>query len=86
MSEHLATLNLTAAGVFKFAIPKDGCIKGVYASAAVTIGYEDNGNIGTLKTSVTEWEPAGIGFMPASIAYLVITTTAPTNVAIRYEV
>ena len=86
MAEHLASLNLTSAGVYKFTIPKDGCIKGVYSSAAVTLGYEDNGNIGTLKTGITEWEPAGAGFAPAPIAYLVITTTSAANVSIRYEV
>ena len=86
MTEHLATLDLTAAGTYKFAVPKDGIIKGVYTDVAVTIGYEDNGNIGTIKRNVTEWEPMGGGFMPAPIAYLVITATAATKVSIRYEI
>lgn len=84
-SEHLAVLDLTAAGVYKFAIPKDGTIRGVYSNAAITIGYEDNGNIGTLLTNVTEWEPTN-GFHPAPIAYLVITAAAAANVSIRYEI
>jgi len=84
--EHLATLDLTAAGTYKFSIPKDGIIRGVYSDVAVTIGYEDNGTIGTLKRNVTEWEPMGGGFMPAPIAYLVITATAASKVSIRYEI
>lgn len=85
MSEHLATLALTAAGTYKYAIPKNGIIKGVYSDVAVTLGYEDNGNIGVLKRNVTEWEPMGGGFMPAPIAYLVITAAAAANVSIRYD-
>ena len=85
MEEHLATLDLTAAGTYKFSIPKGGNIRGVYSDVAVTIGYEDNGTIGTLRRNVTDWEPQGAGFMPAPIAYLVITATAASKVAIRYE-
>lgn len=83
--EHLGTLTLTAAGTYKFAIPKDGVVKGIYTDVAVTISYEDNGNVGVIKRNVTEWEPQGIGFAPAPIAYLVFTTTAATNISIRYE-
>ena len=86
MPEHLATLDLTAAGTYKFAIPKDGIIKGVYTDVAITLGYEDNGNLGTIKRNVTEWEPMGGGFMPAPISYLVITAAAPCKVSIRYGV
>lgn len=83
--EHLANIAITSAGLVKFAIPKNGTIRGVYSDVAITIGYDDNGSVGTLKRSVLEWEPNG-GFKPAPIAYLVLTATAAANVAIRYEV
>lgn len=83
--EHLANLAITAAGTVKFAIPKNGVIRGVYSDTPITIGYDDNGSIGTMRRTVTEWEPNN-GFKPAPIAYLVITAAAAANVAIRYEV
>ncbi len=54
--EHLANIDITAAGTVKFAIPKDGIIYGVYSNAAVTIGYDDNGSVGTLLQNVTVWD------------------------------
>lgn len=83
--EHLANLDITSAGTVKFAIPKNGIIRGVYSSAPITIGYDDNGSIGTMVSNVTVWEPNN-GFKPAPIAYLVVTATAPVKVSIRYEV
>ena len=83
--EHLANIDITAAGTVKFAIPKNGTIYGVYSSANITIGYDDNGSIGTLLTNVAEWEPCP-AFQPAPISYLVITAAAPCKVSIRYGV
>lgn len=83
--EHLANIDITAAGTVKFAIPKDGIIYGVYSNANITIGYDDNGSIGTLLSNVTMWEP-NPAFMPAPISYLVITAAAPCKVSIRYGV
>lgn len=83
--EHLATIDMTAAGTAKFAIPRGGVIYGVYSNAAVSLGYEDNGSIGTLKTNVTEWEP-NPAFAPSPIAYLVITAAAAAKISIRYSV
>ena len=83
--EHLANIDITAAGTVKFAIPKNGVIYGVYSNANITIGYDDNGSVGTLLTNVTQWEP-NPAFMPSPIAYLVITAAAPCKVSIRYGV
>lgn len=83
--EHLANIDITAAGTVKFAIPKGGKICGVYSNAPVTIGYDDNGSVGTLLTNVAVWEPCPI-FEPAPIAYLVITAAAACKISIRYEV
>lgn len=81
--EHLATIDLTAAGTARFAIPNGGSVVGVYSSSPVTLGYEDNGSIGTMKTNVTEWEPIG-GFNPSPTAHLHITAAAAAKVVIRY--
>ena len=83
--EHLAHIDISSAGTVKFAIPKGGVIYGVYADQNINIGYDDNGNVGTLKTAVKEWEPTP-AFQPAPIAYLVLTATVATTVNIRYEV
>ncbi len=83
-AEHLLSVKITGAGVRKISIPKGGIITGVYSSAPVTIAYNDNGNVGTLMSSVQIWEPT-IAFQPAPIAYLEITTTAAVDVAIRYR-
>lgn len=84
--EHLAVLAITSAGTYNFAIPKGGEIKGVYSiGSPVTIGYNDNGSVGTLMQNVSVWEP-NPSFTPAAIAYLVVTASAPTNVSIRYVV
>lgn len=85
MAEHLANIDITAAGTVKFAVPKEGVIYGVYSNAAVTIGYDDNGSVGTLLSNVTVWEPCP-AFMPSPISYLVITAAAPCKVSIRYGV
>lgn len=84
--EHLAVMNITAAGTYSFAIPKNGIIKGVYSpDTPITIGYNDNGSIGTLVKNVTIWEP-NPAFNPDPIAYLVVTAAAAATVSIRYVV
>lgn len=83
-AEHLQSVVITGAGIRKIAIPKGGVITGVYSDQPITIAYNDNGNVGVLMTGVTRWEPT-IAFAPAPIAYLEITTTSATKVAIRYR-
>lgn len=83
-AEYLMSVEITSAGVRKVGIPKGGIITGVYASAPISIAYNDNGTVGTLMSNVQTWEPT-IPFQPAPIAYLEITTTVATKVAIRYR-
>lgn len=82
--EHLATIDITAAGSVRFEIPVNGGVKGVYSSSPLTIGYEDNGSVGTMVSNVTAWEPHG-GFYPAPSAALMLTAAASAKVTIRYE-
>lgn len=83
-AEHLMSVVTTGAGIRRVGIPKGGVITGVYSDQPITIAYNDNGNVGILMTGVTRWEPT-IAFAPAPIAYLEITTTAATKIAIRYR-
>lgn len=84
-AEHLMSVQITGADVRKIGIPKGGIITGVYSDVPISLAYNDNGTVATLLSNVQVWEPT-IPFQPAPIAYLEITTTAATKVAIRYRV
>lgn len=83
--EHLDVINVTAAGTYLYPIPKGGQILGIYSSAPITIAYNDNGTVGTLKTAVNEWEPR-TPFMPAPTSFLNLVTTGAASISVRFRV
>lgn len=84
MTEYLVKVNITAPGSYKVGIA--GTVKGVYSpSSPIAIGWDYNGDVGTLTPPTIAWEPRGPGFSPGKTSKLVLTATAPTAVTIRME-
>lgn len=83
--EHLAVINMTAAGQSGFRVPKNGTVRGVYSNVPISISYDDNGNVGALMTNVSVWEPNN-GFNPAPTATLIFNAAAAASISIRFEV
>lgn len=76
MSEYLLTVIVPAGDTRTVPIPADG-IAGVYADAALTIGWDFNGTTAEIKTAA-EWEPLG-GFHPAATSALVLDNSAGSS-------
>ena len=81
MAEYMVKVEMTAAGTRAIGIR--GKILGVYSTAAVTLGWDYNGETGTITpTAATVWEPHN-PFEPAPTSKLVITSTSAATVIIR---
>lgn len=81
--EYMVKVEMAAAGTRSVGIK--GKVLGVYATAAVTLEWDYNGEKGTITpTAATVWEPR-VPFTPLPTSKLVITATAPVVVCIRME-
>lgn len=82
MAEYMVKLNANA-GTYEIPIRKR--VLGVYASTAVKIGWDFNGEKGEITpTAATVWEPHN-PFEPAPTSKLIITAAAASNIIIRME-
>ena len=83
MAEYMVKVEMSGAGTRAVGIK--GKILGVYSTAPVTLGWDYNGENGTITpTAATVWEPH-TPFAPAPTSKLVITSTAAATVIIRME-
>lgn len=83
MSEYMVKVEMSAAGTRSIGI--NGKILGVYSTAAVSLAWDYNGEVGTITpTAATVWEPH-TPFEPAKTSKLVITSTSAVTVIIRME-
>ncbi len=83
MSEYMVKVEFTAAGTRSIGIK--GKILGVYSTAAVSLGWDYNGEVGTITpAAATVWEPHQ-PFNPAPTSKLTITATSAATVTIRME-
>lgn len=78
--EYPVRVNITQAGIYKIGIDK--AVRGVYATVAVGVGWDFNGEVSMIDASTTKWEPT-IEFEPEKTSKLVINASAPTQVYIR---
>lgn len=83
MSEYMVKVKITAAGSYK--VPINKRVLGVYSTSNITLGWDYNGEIGTITSvGAIAWEPR-VPFEPSSTSKLVITAAAPADVTIRME-
>lgn len=81
--EYLLTTTVNAGEVRSIPIPAVG-IAGIYATAAITLKWDFNGNVAELMNAAV-WEPYG-GFHPAATSAIILDNTAggsAVDVAIR---
>lgn len=74
--EYLLKVNVPAGETRTFPLPYQG-ICGVYSTAAITLKWDFNGNVGELM-NVTDWEPYG-GFHPEPTSALILDNSAGSS-------